>query len=598
MSNPDLAHTVRILEYSMKLSRFLMPTIKEEPTEADTRAHSFMLRAGLIRRLTAGVHTFLPLGWRVIKKIENIIREEQNRFGCQEINMPVLNPRELWEESGRWFDFGDTLFRLKDRRGRDLCLGPTHEEVITDLARAYILSYREMPQTWYQIQTKFRDEQRPRAGVIRGRQFIMMDAYSMDFTQDGLDKSYDIQRQIYERIFRRCGLEYVIVGASSGLMGGTGSQEFMLLSPDGEDSVVVCESCGYASNLEVAEGRVPDEGGATGETGKVEEVSTPNTRTIVEVSEFLKVKPSDLMKSLLVMSKDDKPVLALIRGDLEVNEVKLMTAIGSEFRPMLPEEITELTGAEAGFVGPVGMKKKPRIIVDTSIIKERGYITGANKNHYHIRNVVAGRDFPIDEVRDIRMLREGDGCKRCGKALSIKRAIELGHIFKLGTKYSQSMKALYTDSEGKEHPIIMGCYGIGLERIMAGAVDFHADKDGISWPASIAPFDFIIITLMQEDEKIMKLAEELYSKLQDLGKDVLWDDREYSPGVKFKDADLIGIPFHVVIGKRYLTDGIIEIKTRKTGERRKVNPEVAIEELLKIYHEAMNEIKSKADEVK
>lgn len=582
----------------MKLSHFLIPTLKEEPSDADTRAHSLMLRAGLIRRLTAGVFTFLPLGWRVIKKIENIIRQEQNRFDCQEINMPVLNPRELWEESGRWTDFGDALFRLKDRKGRDLCLGPTHEEVITELARAYIKTYRELPQTWYQIQTKFRDEQRPRAGVIRARQFIMMDAYSMDYTQEGLDKSYDNQRIIYERIYRRCGLDYVIVGASSGLMGGTGSQEFMLLSPDGEDSIVTCDSCGYAANLEIARSRLLDNPEKKANFPACEEVHTPEKRTIEHVSGFLDVKPSDLMKSILVVGADGNPVLALIRGDLEINESKLMSSIGQVYVPMTPEEIINVTGAEAGFIGPIRLKKKVRIMVDSSILEGVDYITGANKNHYHFKNVVPGRDFPIVERVDIRMVREGEGCTTCGENISIKRAIELGHIFKLGTKYSCSMKANYTDFNGTEHPIIMGCYGIGLERIMAGAIDFHADKDGISWPVSITPFDFIIITLQPPDPAINEVAERIYNELRDLGRDVLWDDRDASPGVKFKDADLIGIPFHVVLGKRFLSDRTIEVKIRKTGERISIKPEVAVEELLKFYHQSLSELNHKADEVK
>ena len=580
----------------MKLSHFLMPTLKEVPSEADTRAHSLMLRAGLIRRLTAGVHSFLPLGWRVMKKIENIIREEQNRFDCQEINMPVLNPRELWEESNRWTDFGDVLFRLKDRRGRDLCLGPTHEEVITDLARSFIKSYRELPQTWYQIQTKFRDEARPRAGVIRGRQFTMMDAYSFDYSQEGLDESYDNQRIIYERIYRRCGLEYSIVSASSGLMGGTGSQEFMQLTSDGEDTVVTCEICGYAVNSEVAQSKLLQISKIVDNPTESEDVHTPDKKTIAAVSEFLGVRPMDLMKSILVMA-DDKPVLALIRGDLEVNETKLMAVIGAEYRAMEPHEIVEMTGADAGFIGPIGWKTKPRIIVDDSIVKGAAYITGANKNDYHVKNVIAGRDFPVDDVVDIRVVTDGEGCPNCDANIKISRAVELGHIFKLGTKYSKSMGAKYTDSDGVDNPLIMGCYGIGLERIMSGAVDTNADDFGICWPATIAPFDFIIISLMQTESSIMETAKSIYEKLQGVGKDVLWDNREYNPGVKFKDADLIGIPIHLVIGKSFLNDGLIEIKIRKTGERRKIKPEVAIEELIKIHHELINELNDSAEQV-
>jgi prolyl-tRNA synthetase len=582
----------------MRLSHYLMPTTKEEPSEADTRSHSLMLRAGLIRRLTAGVHTFLPLGWRVMKKIDKILREEQERFDCQEVLMPVLNPRELWEETGRWNEFGDVMFRLKDRKGRDLCLGPTHEEVITDLARAYIKSYRELPQTWYQIQTKFRDEARPRAGVVRGRQFTMMDAYSFDCTEEGLDKSYDNQRIVYERTFTRCGLEYSIVGASSGLMGGKDSQEFMLLSNDGEDTVIVCESCGYAANSEVAKSKLPVNSEIVDNPSAIEEVHTPEKKTIEAVSNFLKIRPMDLMKSVAVMASDGTPVLALIRGDLEVNETKLMLAIGSEFRPMELSEIVEMTGAEAGFIGPIGWKKKPRIIVDDSIIPGACYVTGANKNDYHIRNVVSGRDFKFDEVKDIRVVRDNEFCSVCGAKVKIKRAIEIGHIFKLGRKYTTALGAKFTDAEGAEYPIIMGCYGIGLERIMAGAIDMHADKDGISWPVSIAPFDFVIITLMQQEEKIMQEAERIYHQLRDLGRDVIWDDRDQSPGVKFKDADLIGIPIHIVIGKKFLEDKTIEVKDRKTQNRTLHKPEVILEELISLYHQKMRELTDKADKIK
>ena len=582
----------------MKLSHFLMPTMKEQPAEADTKAHGLMLRAGLIRRLTAGVHSFLPLGWRVIKKIEQIIREEQNRFDCQEINMPVLNPRELWDETNRWTEFGDVLFRLKDRRGRDLCLGPTHEEVITDLARTFVSSYRELPQTWYQIQSKFRDEARPRAGVVRGRQFIMMDAYSLDHEPEGLDKSYDNQRIIYERIYKRCGLDYTIVGASSGLMGGSGSEEFMFLTPDGEDTVITCSKCGYSSNSEVAESRLLDDSEVAENPPEAEEVHTPDTRTIDAVSEFLKVQPKDLMKSLLVMTDKDKPVLALIRGDHDVNETKLMTAIGSEFRPMEPHEIQDLAGAEPGFIGPIGWKKKPWILVDKSIIEGASYITGANKDHYHLKNAVAGRDFSIDNIVDLRVVSDGEGCPNCESNIKITRAVELGHIFKLGTKYSKAMKAHYTDSKGVDHPIIMGCYGIGLERIMSGAIDLHADKFGICWPASLAPFDFTIISLMQSEPGVMEKAGEIYEKLTGLGLDVLWDNREHNPGVKFKDADLIGIPIHLIIGKSFLKDGTVELKNRKTQERRNIKPELAVEEMIKLRHEMLNELMGAADMVK
>lgn len=560
----------------MRLSHYLIPTLKEIPAEAETMSHRLMLRAGLIRRLTAGVYTYLPLGWRVLRKIEQIIREEMDAIGSQEMCLPLMHPAELWDETGRRKAMEEILFQFKDHKNRSLLLSPTHEEVIGELARAYVHSYRDLPQQWYQIQTKFRDELRPRSGLIRTREFTMKDAYSLSVSWEDLDVWYESNKQAYTNIFTRAGLTSIIVGAYSGAMGGTGSEEFMLITDSGEDSIVLCDGCGYMSNLEVAVSRINHREKLD---IPMEDVETPEKRTIEEVAGFLGVDESETMKSVVYMLLPDEiPLLVLIRGDLDVSEAKLELVLGErEWRPAHPEEIKDMSGAEPGFIGPVGLTGKDvRIIVDNSIPEGVPFVGGANKDHYHIRNVTRGRDFE-GESADLREAKPGDLCSLCNNALKVDRAIELGHIFKLGTKYSDSMGCLFLDENNQEKPIIMGCYGIGVQRIMVGAIEEHADENGIVWPMNIAPFQVIILPLDARNVEIWKKAEEIYDKCRETGIETLIDDRDASPGFKFKDADLFGIPIIVVLGKRAMKSGNAEVKIRKTGERHDVSLDALLE---------------------
>jgi prolyl-tRNA synthetase len=550
----------------MRLSHYLVPTIKEMPAEAETLSHRLMLRAGLIRQLTAGVYCYLPLGWRALRKIEQIIREEMDAIGSQEMLLPLMHPAELWDETGRRKAMDEILFQFRDHKHRSLLLSPTHEEVIGDLARAYVHSYRDLPQQWYQIQTKFRDEVRPRSGLIRTREFTMKDAYSLSTTWEDLDTWYEKNRQAYSNIFRRAGLTTIIVGAHSGAMGGTGSEEFMQVCDSGEDSVVLCDSCGYQANLEVAASRINHREKLD---VPMEQVSTPERRTIEEVAGFLGVDESETMKSVVyTLLPEEIPLLVLIRGDLEVSEAKLERTLGQrEWRPAHPEEIKEMSGAEPGFIGPVGLvRKDTRILVDESIPEGVPFIGGANKDHYHIRNVTFGRDF-AGECVEVRRAAPGDRCSRCQSVLKVEKALELGHIFKLGTKYSDSMGCTFLDENNAEKPIIMGCYGIGVQRIMVGAIEEHADENGIIWPMSIAPYHVILLPLDSRNVELWKKAEEIYKKCWECGIEALIDDREASPGFKFKDADLFGIPIQIVLGKRALDSGNAEVKIRRTGRR-------------------------------
>ncbi|MEW6686388.1 MAG: proline--tRNA ligase [Candidatus Edwardsbacteria bacterium] len=556
----------------MRWSKAFIPTMKENPAEAETTCHRLMLKAGLIRMLTTGVYEYLPLGWKVLLKIAKIIREEMEIAGAQELLLPVLSPAEIWKETRRWDDFGAEMFRLKDRKERDLCLCPTHEEVITDLVRREIYSYRDLPQVWYQIQTKFRDEPRPRSAVLRARQFIMKDAYSMDVDEEGLQKSYQSQYSAYKSIFTRCGLKYFIVGASSGLMGGTGSQEFMVESPSGEDTVVICNSCDYAANLEIATSVCLP---AEHSDESLEEVYTPQKKTVEEVSSFLHTHPNQLMKSLLYIV-EDKPLFLLIRGDYEVQESKLISVLKTAiFRHAQPEEVTKLTGAKVGFISPIGIKNIP-IMADLSLKGAQGMISGANKDDYHFRGINLNRDLTVDTYADIRLIKEGEACVNCGKPLRITPAIELGHVFKLGTKYSESLKANFTDLNGQEKSVVMGSYGIGLERIMAAAIEQHHDENGIIWPLSIAPYQVVITVLNMNHPQSVEVAEKIYKDLQTRKIEVLFDDRDERAGFKFKDADLIGIPFRITIGERALKEGKIEIRFRETQEITKISPEDAV----------------------
>ncbi len=546
----------------MRLSKIFIPTLKEIPSDAFIPSHQLMLRAGMIRPLGAGVYSFLPLGYRILKKVMEIIRDEMDAIGGQEFHLPALNPIELWEETGRVKDFGDTMFHLKNR---PLVLAPTHEEVICSIAKNHIKSYRDLPQIWYQIQMKFRNEPRPRSGVIRGRQFIMKDAYTLDATWEGLDKGYDLHAEAYKKIFSRAGLKFFIVGASSGAMGGSASQEFMVESESGEDTCALCDQCGYAANLEVATSNMPKAQRA-GEKKPIEEIHTPNVGTIDELKEFLKVDEQRLAKSLVYM-QDKTPILILMMGNDQLNETKLLSVIKSVVRPSQTEELKTLTGADAGSIGPLGLQGF-KIIVDKRLEGANNLISGANKNDYHIGNIDLQRDVKVDGYYDLRTINAGEPCLKCGKPLRVINAIELGHIFKLGTKYSDAMHAYYLDEHGKEKPIIMGSYGIGVERIMACYIEQNHDKNGIMWSKALSPYHVHLIQVNSNNEKVVQTAEHLYEKLQQSLVDVLFDDRnDVSPGFKFKDADLLGIPLQVIVGEKNLAHGNIELKERATGKR-------------------------------
>ncbi len=536
------------------------------PADAEAVSHRLMIRAGLIRKLASGVYTYLPLGLRVLKKVREIIREEMDKKGAIELFLPSLQPVELWHESGRYKDLGEDLIKFNDRHNRVMVFGPTHEEVITDLVRNHVRSYRQLPITLYQIQTKFRDEVRPRFGVIRSREFIMKDAYSFDRDKAGLEESYKKMYEAYEAIFSRCGLKTLAVEADPGVMGGDVSHEFMMLAESGEDLLAHCPACGYAASLDVAE--VSDKRQATSDKAKqkpIKEVDTPGVTTIEKVGALLKVKPDAMVKVLIYLA-DGKPVAILIRGDHEANEAKIKKYLGCAQLEMATEDvIKKVTSGPLGFSGPVGLKGV-RAIAENSVKAMANFVTGANKKDRHFINVNLDRDFKIEEWADLRMIAEGDNCPKCNKHIKIEHAIEMGHVFKLGLKYSKAMKADFLDEDGKLKPVVMGCYGIGVNRIIAAAIELHNDKKGIKWPQSIAPFQVTIIPINYEKQAIRKAADEAYNGLKDKGIEVLLDDRDESAGVKFNDAELIGIPIQVVIGEKGLKKGNIEIKLRTTGE--------------------------------
>lgn len=548
----------------MRWSQTLIPTLKDDPKDTQAVSQKLLLRGGFIRQHQAGVYLYLPLGWRVLKKVINIIREEMDNIGAQELFMPSLTTREIWEETGRWVDFGPDMFRLSDRRGREMALAPTHEELFTKLASWYLKSYRDLPQIWYQIQTKFRDEPRPRSGILRCREFLMKDSYSFDADWEGLDKSYNLHKYAYKKIFTRSGLEFYLTQASSGLMGGSESEEFMVLSESGEDKLVYCPKCGYSANMEVATG-VPNITKITSKFNKLEEVHTPDIRTVDEVTAYLGVRPEILIKSLLY-KVDDKPLLVLVRGDYDVNEAKLQQVLGRKAEIAGGDEIVNWFGVEPGFIGPVGLDVK-EIIADELLQDATGMVCGANKNDYHLVGVEVGRDFKVDRFVDIRTVKEGDMCTECRTPLEVRNAIEIGHIFKLGIKYSKALKAFFTDKDGKEKPIVMGSYGIGVGRIMASAIELHHDEKGIAWPISISPFDVHIVEV--DPGKVRDQANRIYTELLNRRVDVLWDDRNVSPGIKFYDADLIGIPLQVVLGRK-TAKGLCEIKYRKDNKKEDV----------------------------
>jgi len=554
----------------MLFSKMLIPTLREIPADAEAASHILMLRAGYMRQLAAGLYIYLPLGLRVIERINRILSDEMNAIGAQEVSMPVLHPAEVWQETGRWYEIGDEMFRLKDRSGRDMCLGMTHEEIMTWLAVREIRSYRDLPQIWYQIQTKLRDEARPKSGVLRTREFLMKDSYSFDADEDGLEKNYRLHADAYHKIFSRCGLKFYMVESDPGMMGGATAHEFMAPSPAGEDEVVLCDSCGYAANIELA---LSNPGNIETMDWEFEEVYTPEKRTVEEVSNFLKLRPEYFIKSILLIS-DRGPVLALVRGDHELHEKKLIRIIG-EHRPAQKVEVKDILGVEAGFIGP--MNHKLRIVADTCL-KEGVYVSGANKQHYHAKGIMPGRDFTA-EWQDIHIVKDGDLCAKCNSRLRTERVIEIGNIFKLGTKYSLPLKAVYLDEKGLEKPIVMGSYGIGPARIAAAAIEQNNDKDGIIWPKSIAPFDVEILPLNMKDAKTLDVAERIYKDLTEKGIQVLLDDRDERAGVKFKDADLIGIPTHIIIGEKNLKEGLVEVKDRRTKEAVKVNVDEVVERI-------------------
>ena len=549
----------------MRYSEMFLPTVREVPSDAEIISHQLMIRAGMIRKLTSGIYTYLPLGYRVIRKLERIIRQEMNRAGAQEVFMPTVQPRELWEESGRWSLYGKELLRFKDRNDRECCLGPTHEEVITDLVRNEIKTYRHLPRNLYQIQTKFRDEIRPRFGVMRCREFGMKDAYSFDADEEGAEASYQKMFDAYTEIFKRCGLEFRAVEADTGSIGGSFSHEFMVMAATGEDSLVFCSNCEYAANLEKAEIAAPEIHPARQEDMlPLELVHTPNMKSIEEVSSFLRVAPRDIVKTM-IYSADGNPVAVLVSGDEEVNEIKVKNYLDCDVLEMATEEVIyKVTGAPRGFAGAIGIKVK--IIADYSLSNMTNFVMGANKEDYHVKHVNIGRDVFVAAFADLRTARDTDLCSRCGHALKFARGIEVGHVFKLGTKYSKAMKATYLDKNGKERYMIMGCYGIGVGRTVAAAIEQNHDENGIVWPVPLAPYQVIITPVNINDEKIKKMSVQLYKALQQRGIEVILDDRDERAGVKFKDADLIGIPLRVTVGQKLLIEGVLEVKIRRTGE--------------------------------
>lgn len=551
-----------LLNTHMRLSRSFIPTMKEVPSDASIISHQLMLRAGMIRPLAAGIYSFLPLGYRALQKATAIIRREMDAIGGQEFHLPALNPVELWQETGRVEAFGDTMFHLKNRA---LVLAPTHEEVICLIAKNHIRSYRDLPQIWYQIQTKFRNEPRPRSGVIRGRQFLMKDSYSLDATWEGLDASYDLHARAYKAMFEKAGLNFFVVGASSGAMGGSASQEFMIESSAGEDTCALCDSCGYAANIEIATSTVA---AAQREAAchPVAEVSTPSVKTIDELREFLKIEEKYLAKSLVYVH-DQKPVLLLLMGNDQLNESKLKSVLTGELRPAHPDELATLTGARGGSIGPIGLKNFT-IIVDKRLEGANNLVSGANRDDFHLTNIDLSRDVKVDRYTDLRTVQAGEPCPTCSKPLRVTTAIELGHVFKLGTKYADALHATFLDEKGEEHPVIMGSYGIGVERVIACHIEQSHDAAGIIWNTVLAPYHVHLVQVNSNSPDVVQASNELYDEMNRLGIETLFDDRAgISPGFKFKDADLLGMPLQVIVGEKNLKNGEIELKVRKSGER-------------------------------
>lgn len=546
----------------MRYSEMFLPTTREVPSDAELISHQLMLRAGMIKKLTSGVYSYLPLGYRVIRKFEQIVREEMNSAGAQEVFLPMVQPAELWQESGRWVYYGKELLRFRDRHDHEYCLGPTHEEVITDLVRNEIKTYRQLPKILYQIQTKFRDEIRPRFGIMRSREFGMKDAYSFDADDEGSEISYRKMYDSYKRIFSRCGLKFRPVEADSGSIGGSYSHEFMVMADSGEDAVCYCNACDYAANLEKAEIARPAVNEPADRIPALEEVYTPSVRSIEDVCNFLNVMPSEIVKTL-IFSTDGQPVAILVRGDREINEIKLKNYLHCDFLELADNEtIRAVSGSTKGFAGAIGIKC--RIVADYSLFGMADFIMGANREDFHLRHVKIGRDFAVEEFADLRMIEDDDPCPRCGGKITIARGIEVGHVFKLGTKYSKAMRAVFLDKNGSEKTMIMGCYGIGIGRTVAAAIEQNHDENGIVWPLALAPYQVIIVPVNVRERDISVTAEELYRRLLVAGIETIIDDRDERAGVKFNDADLIGIPYRITIGPKRLAEGNIEIKNRRS----------------------------------
>ena len=550
----------------MRVSKLYAPTLREVPAEAEVVSHQLMLRAGFMRKAAGGIYTYLPLAWRVLKKIERIVREEMDAKGSQELLMPIVQPAEIWQESGRWDVYGAEMFRLQDRHNRCFCLGPTHEEMVTTLIRGDVRSYRQLPLSVYQIQNKYRDERRPRFGLMRGREFIMKDAYSFDRDEAGLDRSYQDMYDAYTNIFTRCGLNFRPVEADSGAIGGSGSHEFMVIADSGEAEIVFCTSCDYAANVEKAE-LFPLEAEEEAMLTK-EEVVTPDCKTIADVCAYLKL-PVDHSVKAVAYNSEKGLILCFVRGDHEVNEIKVINTCGVIDLEMATEEQLAAAGTVGGYMGPVGIdNKKVIVVVDATVMKMHNVCCGANKEGFHFINVNPDRDFTPTYVADIRLIQEGDTCPHCGGEVSKARGIEVGQVFKLFTKYSSALKATYLDENGKEQPMVMGCYGVGVSRTMAAAIEQNYDDNGIIWPIEIAPYHVLVVPVNTKDEASAAKAEEIYMQLKKVGLETVIDDRNERPGVKFKDADLIGYPLRVVVGPKTLTEGKLEVKIRKTGEIR------------------------------
>ena len=558
----------------MRVSKLFMATQREIPADAEIPSHQLMLRAGLIRKVASGIYSFMPLGYRTYRKVEAVIREEMDKAGAQELIMPALLPAEVYQESGRWEKFGPEMFRLSDRGGRSFCLGPTHEEPFTEAVRDTISSYKQLPVTLYQIQHKYRDEKRPRFGIMRGREFVMKDAYSFDVDEAGLSESYDTMYKAYRAIFDRLGLDYTVVDADSGAMGGSGSQEFMVKSEVGEDGICYCDECGYAANEEKAGCVTPAQD--TAEMLDIEKIHTPDVKTIDDLVGYMNCGADKFVKTILY-NIDGKIVAAMCRGDRDINETKLANLYdATEMELAAFVDVERVTGAKVGFAGPVGLKEKIDIVVDSEVSVMRNFVVGADETDYHLKNVNIGRDFEATTIADIRNAVEGDICPKCGKGkMKMARGVEVGHIFKLGTKYSKALNCVYLDKDGKSNLVVMGCYGIGVGRTLAAIIEQHHDDNGIIWPAEVAPYKAIVVPTKVNDEANIALAEKIYSDLTAAGVEVLIDDRNERPGVKFKDADLIGIPLRITVGRR-AGEGIVEVKRRDSDEAVEMTADEAV----------------------